>query len=375
MHPHTKLRTFEFRIRQHLESVGIDLLNRRILVACSGGADSVALAHLMKSLASRLHFTFALAHIHHGESRDAAVFEFRSDAQRFVRALGIRLEVPVLTNDGRGLRLDSQSESTLRDFRKVTLSTWRSRGGVEETSAQKSEPKSEQNGSMAQTDFKSASQLVEQGEAFTDLAFGHHADDLLETRLMRLIRGTGARGLSAMRESRPGVLRPLLSFSQKEIRNYLQVIGADWIEDPSNTDTRYFRNWMRHKWLPQLEAFRPAAGLKLAKSLDRIVGEIEASHLTRAPLPAGLAEFDEAGVCTVNLVSLRDLGRGDQQRTIVDVCALLLRRGAVKEFKETHVREILKRLDTAQKVHSFSLLGLTWEVIGGRLRIVSVKME
>lgn len=88
----------------------------------------------------------------------------------------------------------------------------------------------------------------------TILLLAHHADDRAETLLMRLMRGSGPTGLASIRpvETLNGLtlVRPLLEFRRTELREYLQALGLDWIEDPSNVDPRFKRAWVRAELLP-----------------------------------------------------------------------------------------------------------------------------
>jgi tRNA(Ile)-lysidine synthase len=79
----------------------------------------------------------------------------------------------------------------------------------------------------------------------------HHQDDLIETAIINLIRGTGRRGLVAITEN-SNLLRPLLHLSKKDILAYAKKHGVHWREDPTNKDERYLRNYVRHKMVPKL---------------------------------------------------------------------------------------------------------------------------
>jgi tRNA(Ile)-lysidine synthase len=95
------------------------------------------------------------------------------------------------------------------------------------------------------------------------LITAHHADDQLETVLLRLLRGTGVKGLGAIAELKPygaGYLgRPLLGFSRAEIRAQAERWSLDWMEDPSNRESYYERNYLRQRVLPHIESRWPAA--------------------------------------------------------------------------------------------------------------------
>lgn len=81
----------------------------------------------------------------------------------------------------------------------------------------------------------------------------HHQDDVLETAMINVLRGTGSRGLSALR-STPELTRPLLDIPKKELTAYATAHGLHWREDSTNQDERYVRNYLRHQIVPRLSA-------------------------------------------------------------------------------------------------------------------------
>ena len=101
------------------------------------------------------------------------------------------------------------------------------------------------------------------------ILLAHHADDQAETVLHNLLRGTGVRGAAAMPESRGRVLRPLLGLSRDVLLGYAQSNRLVWIEDESNSDRRYTRNFLRHQILPLIAARFPRAGEQLAAAASR----------------------------------------------------------------------------------------------------------
>ena len=110
------------------------------------------------------------------------------------------------------------------------------------------------------------------------LFMGHHGNDQLETFFYRLLRGAGVKGLSGMARSRPlaaGLLcRPLLLNSQAEIVAIAKQQQLQWIEDPSNADVKFDRNWLRHQLLPPLLARWPAAD----KTVQRFMAHLQESE-------------------------------------------------------------------------------------------------
>lgn len=96
------------------------------------------------------------------------------------------------------------------------------------------------------------------GEAFNArIATAHTASDQAETICMRILRGSGARGLSGMRASAPGIVRPLLDVTRETVAAYASHHGVSFVEDPTNASVRWFRNRIRHDLLPALERAHP----------------------------------------------------------------------------------------------------------------------
>ena len=120
------------------------------------------------------------------------------------------------------------------------------------------------------------------------LLTAQHRDDQAETLLFRLLRGAGVRGLGGMPINRPlgagRLVRPLLHISRAELEGYARHHDLRWVEDPSNSDTRFARNFLRQKVMPQLAAHWPGATGNLARS---------AAHLREADALLGeLADLD-----------------------------------------------------------------------------------
>ncbi|MGZ8217778.1 tRNA lysidine(34) synthetase TilS [Methylomagnum sp.] len=125
------------------------------------------------------------------------------------------------------------------------------------------------------------------------LLTAQHRDDQAETLLLQLLRGAGLAGLAAMPERaefEPGfLLRPLLGFSRRELREYAEFHRLDWAEDPSNQDVGYDRNFIRHRVMPLLTERWPAA----AETLSRSAGHCAEAHATLTALARDL--FKTAG--------------------------------------------------------------------------------
>lgn len=143
--------------------------------------------------------------------------------------------------------------------------------------------------------------------SITDLLLAHHQNDQAETVLLQLLRGAGASGMSGMPEKRVlsaqadnvTLWRPLLDKSRKELEAYAKQHKLQWIEDPSNQDTRYRRNALRKQIIPRLEKIQPDAIANLARSAGLMA---DAQGLLDR-----LAQQDSKSILAKNQLSLKPL--------------------------------------------------------------------
>lgn len=187
----------------------------------------------------------------------------------------------------------------------------------------------------------------------------HHADDLLETRLIRLLRGTGPQGLLAMktlsvREGVP-VWRPFLPISGSLVKRYLVEQGCregeNWLDDPSNCDPSILRNRVRHELLPLVENLRSGGVGSLMRSLELLAAS---EAIEQAPDADG-SRSKNHGLERATLMNLSPLARRQ-------VMSRWLKEQNVSDYSAAHIEEVLKRLDTRQKRLKFELCGRVWLV-------------
>jgi len=294
------------------------------LLAVSGGLDSRALfAHFLEQKQHH-HWEFSVAHIHHGPGAPE-VLDYRNAAQAFCRELCHQSAVPFYSNvpDLSGAPLSSEAQ-----FRELR---YRELGKLSEQMS------------------------AEQGREKPWLVLAHHKNDLLETRLVNMIRGVGPQGLEAMTVEGEGRrLRPLLGFQRSELKAYLEDSGAQWLEDPSNSSDGPLRNWLRTTWLPQLEDHRPGSLRALSRSLENL------TEKGREDLPPMILEE------SLLLEVFYTLSLGDQRRAL----AQFMNHLGLKNYGLSHINEALKRLDSPQKDLSFSLLKRHWKIDAGRLKVL-----
>ncbi|CAM8403185.1 MesJ tRNA(Ile)-lysidine synthase MesJ [Candidatus Methylopumilus universalis] len=183
---------------------------KSMTVALSGGIDSVVLLHLLHQLQKRQNFTLKASHVHHGLSKNADKWV------KFCEKLCIKLSVPL-------------------DVHYIKLPQKKSLGIEGEARRLRYEKL-----------LKSKTDLV---------VLAHHEDDQAETFLLQLIRGAGVKGLSSMAhfDDSRRLWRPLLNASRIDIESYAKKHKLKWIEDESNQNIDFDRNFIRYKFLPILK--------------------------------------------------------------------------------------------------------------------------
>ncbi len=128
----------------------------------------------------------------------------------------------------------------------------------------------------------------------TRIATGHTRSDQAETVLLRLMRGSGARGLAGIPPRRGAVVRPLIDRSRPEVLAYLRARRLRWLEDPSNATPRYLRNRMRATMVPLLEAVNPSLERALSRTADLLRDDERAlDRLSRAAVHGAASGSDE----------------------------------------------------------------------------------
>jgi tRNA(Ile)-lysidine synthase len=269
-----------------------------VLVALSGGADSVALLDALCQLSSRDRFRVAAAHLDHGLRPDAA-----ADAafcEELCRSLGIPLTV-----GGADVRARARSE----------------RGGLEQA---------------ARAERYAFLRRVRSETGAAVIAVAHTRDDQAETLLLRLLRGAGRAGLAGMRAASGDVIRPLLGVSREDVLAHLRARGLEWREDPSNRDFAHARNRVRHELLPYLERhFNPRIRETLARCAGVLADEARLLDSLAAPLADGASARGEAAL------SLELLNEAPLPVARLAVRRMLSRAGGLRAVSERHVDRIL----------------------------------
>lgn len=240
---------------------------RRWLVAYSGGLDSTVLLHALAQLEPRP--PLCALHIHHGLQPDADAWQAHCEAT--CAALGLVCH---------SLRVQVEAD-----------------GDGPEAAARRAR-------------YRAFEDFLQPGDL---LLQAHHLDDQVETRLLRLLRGTGVEGFRGIPEYRPlgqaALLRPLLTLPRPELEAYAREQSLNWIEDPSNADTRFDRNYLRQRVLPLIAERWPA----YRQALQRFSGHLAEGQVL--PVADVQRQADSARP-VIDLDALRALDEAGRNRAL-----------------------------------------------------------
>jgi len=205
------------KIKEAIEKNHLLDQGEKVVVAVSGGPDSVALLKILEMLSDEYRLTLIVAHLNHGLREDAACEE------RFVRKMAADMEIAF-------------------EFKSLDIASLRKGSGkcIEDTSRE------------VRYDFLND---VAKKHGARKIALGHHINDQTETVLMNFLRGSGPTGLKGMLPARDSTyIRPLLGVTRSEITSFLELHGISFVTDVSNADQRYLRNRIRHTLIPLLKS-------------------------------------------------------------------------------------------------------------------------
>jgi len=265
------------RLEQILRQHKLVTSGDKLLVAVSGGADSMALLHLLSRLAPSFPCALMVAHLDHQlRSASSADADFVIDycEQENIPVVVEKIDVAALSQD-----LSVGLEEAGRHARRKFL-------------------------------LKVAAE-----HACSAIVLAHHGDDQAETLLFRLLRGSGLSGLAAMRMKNGLFIRPLLTFRSSALKDYLQQQDIAWCEDASNADISFTRNKIRHHLLPQLQEYNP----QVVDALRRLSQQATDEDEYWTTLAAGF--LAKHGRCStdgfeVDIKPLLLLGRAERSRIL-----------------------------------------------------------
>ncbi|MGB7784723.1 MAG: tRNA lysidine(34) synthetase TilS [Salinimicrobium sp.] len=220
--------------QKHLQSNFPRLESGKILVAVSGGVDSVVLTHLCRQ--SNLDFSMAHCNFH--------LRKEESDGDElFVTELADALEVEVFIESFETEAYAREKKISVQMAARELRYQW----------------------------FESLKETL----GFDYVLTAHHANDNLETVLINFVRGTGLDGLTGIPPTNGYIIRPLLPFSREEIEDYARNTHLKWREDSSNASTKYLRNKIRHELIPKMQEINP----QLLESFSKTQNNLQQSSL------------------------------------------------------------------------------------------------
>lgn len=284
----------------------------RILVACSGGPDSLALAHWLVQESKVAGFAVAVMYVHH-HLRKSADLEPPA-VEYFARQEGI----PFYRAD---IEVRAEAAAT---------------GESIETAARRLRYQ--------------AIRQVAAAEGYGKIATAHHADDQAETILHHILRGTGTRGLIGMRPCTSDIIRPFLKATRADIEAYLENVPYSPCIDETNADTHYLRNALRHEVLPYLRRYNPQISMALCR-LGEIAGEDEDCLAASAQTATKLLRVESKDIV---------LARSDYDRFPPAVRHRLLRYICEEYMAETPDRDMILRLDEYVRKGRTGLMFRAW---------------
>lgn len=277
--------------------------NDRVLVALSGGVDSVVLATLML----RSGYTFSVAHCN---------FHLRGEEsnrdERFVRSWAEKNKIKLFVSEFDTYEYMQQKGISLE---------------------------------MAARELRySMFKNLMTSKGFSLLATAHHADDSAETFFINLLRGTGIAGLHGILPKHDNIVRPLLFATRKDIFDFAKANNIPFVEDSTNEETQFLRNKIRHRLFPLLKDLCPNFDTVIKKDIDRLRETEIVFRSVIERLRADIIE-KESNICKINI---------DRLRKLHPIRILLYELLSEYGFNETDSNNVLASLDKESGKQFFS---------------------
>ncbi|MBR0378040.1 MAG: tRNA lysidine(34) synthetase TilS [Lachnospiraceae bacterium] len=273
----------------------------RIVAGVSGGADSVCLFHILRMLREEIGFSLCIVHVHHmirGEEAD------RDEA--FVRNLCREYDVPCVV-------------------RKMNVPAYAAENGMSVEEA----------GRVLRRDAFARIASEKDG---SKIALAHHMNDVAETVLFNMARGSGIAGLASLRPVRGEYIRPLLGLERREIETWLREKKFSYCDDSTNADSTYSRNRIRHSILPELSKHVNAQSVRHICEISEEAGLIE--ELLDAYVDRCYAKYvqEGSGECVIGK-ELFEEGKAVIAGRVVRLTMGHLA-GTVKDIGRVHIRSV-----------------------------------
>jgi len=215
------------KFQEALHKLGVKITDR-LLLAVSGGSDSVALSSCARIAGAE----FAVAHANFG-LRGAESDRDEEFVKRLAETLGVRF----YSRKFETAEFAAREKYSIQEAARILRYKW-------------------------------FDELLE-SESFHYILTAHHQDDNIETLFLHLFRGTGIRGLTGMPEKNGRILRPFLHFPSSELKNFVLKQGLSWVDDSSNLKNDYARNFLRNEIIPSLSRAFPGLRSNMVNNLER----------------------------------------------------------------------------------------------------------
>ena len=271
----------------------------KVLVAVSGGADSLALIYLLEKFSKELSYNLFVAHLNHlarGKESD--------EDEKFVEKVAGKLSLPIFID-----KIDIRNSSLKYSF--------------------------QESARILRYQFLEKTLKSIKGNK---IALGHTADDNIETVLMNLLRGTGLRGLSGIPETTGNVIRPLLYFTRLELEAFLCDHNIAYRTDSSNSDTKYLRNKVRQEMIPFLKIFNPNISRSLLGLAEIARGEEQWMSEKIHELYSKLV-INQKGTIYLDVLEFEKQHLAMKRRLVREIFYQLS--GSLRQFTALHVRQVL----------------------------------
>ncbi|SKC01315.1 tRNA(Ile)-lysidine synthase [Lachnospiraceae bacterium] len=200
-----------------------------VVAGVSGGADSMCLLFLLSELREKLNFELKVVHVNHGIRGEAANAD-----EIYVTKICSEMDIPCEVIRSNIPEIAREKHLTEEEAGRIVRYEAFEKSGADR------------------------------------IAVAHHADDVAETMLFQLFRGSGLRGAGAIRPVRDKVIRPLLEFTREEIEEYCRSRQIEWRTDATNEDIEIARNRIRNVILPEAKKINPGAALHLSEAAERL---------------------------------------------------------------------------------------------------------
>ena len=246
------------------EGSGLPMGNT-ILIALSGGADSVCLLRVMQSLGYDVEAAHCNFHLRGEESLRDENF-----VNELTEKLGVRLHTAHFDTQGYAETHKVSIEMAARELR-----------------------------------YQFFNELCDK-YGFNSVAVAHHSDDNAETIVLNIIRGTGIKGLTGMRPRNGRIIRPLLCVTRQEILQYLEKLGQDFVTDSTNLQTDFTRNKIRLQLLPLMQTINPAISSSLCRMAEHLRDVEALSDKALEDIQEKLLKRENDGIWSLDIEALKE---------------------------------------------------------------------